>query len=45
VESVVDALISGGLDPTISVGDFADLGNFPGGVVGDAEAVEVAYSD
>ena len=40
VEGVVDALVDGGLDPVVGAGDFADLGDFPGHVVGDAEVGE-----
>lgn len=42
MEGVVDALVGYGFDPAVSVADLTDFGDFPGGVVGDAEACEVA---
>ena len=44
MEGIVDALIGDRFDPAVLVADFADLGDFPCGVVGDAEAVKVAWA-
>lgn len=43
MEGVVDALVGDGFDPTVFVADLADLRDFPCSIVGDAEAVEVAW--
>lgn len=42
MEGVVDALVGDGCDPVVLLAEFADLGDFPGGVIGDAEAFEFA---
>ncbi len=42
VDRVIDTLVNAGFYPTIAVAEFANLGDFPGLVVADCEACEVA---
>jgi hypothetical protein len=42
LQSVVTALVDVGFLPAVAVAEFADLGDFPGAVVAQAEAGEVA---
>ena len=42
VHGVVDALVDGRLDPAVGAAEGHDLGDLPGHVVGDPEALELA---